>query len=82
MVTYIPVGGGAVEVAMGRKNGREAKVWVVTWVIPSLFIGMKATSLQFMTSLSASLTPQTSQSPTHPLTDPIIKFLLHDLSFI
>ena len=24
-MTYIPVGGGAGEMAMGRKNGREAK---------------------------------------------------------
>ena len=33
MVTYIPVGGEAGEMAVGGKNGQEAKVWVVTWVM-------------------------------------------------
>ena len=33
MVTYILVGGGTGEMALGRKNGRDAEVWVVTWVM-------------------------------------------------
>ena len=32
MVTYIPVGGGAGEMAVGGKNG-QLKAWVVTWVM-------------------------------------------------
>ena len=33
MVTYIPVEGGAGKMAVDGKNGQEAKVWVVTWVM-------------------------------------------------
>ena len=32
-MTYIPVGGGAGEMAVGGKNGQEVEVWVVTWVM-------------------------------------------------
>ena len=32
-MTYIPVGGGADEMAMGRKMGGKLKAWVATWVM-------------------------------------------------
>ena len=33
MVTYIPVGGGAGEMAMGGKMVGKLKAWVATWVM-------------------------------------------------
>ena len=32
-LTYIPVGGGAGEMAMGGEKGGKLKAWVVTWVM-------------------------------------------------
>ena len=32
-MTYIPVGGGADEMAMGGKMGGKLKAWVATWVM-------------------------------------------------